>query len=229
MRSRSDLERVSRDVVACRACPRLVAWRQESAAHPPRRFRGQTYWARPIPGFGEANGRLVVVGLAPAAHGGNRTGRVFTGDSSGAFLFRALHEAGFANQAESVSRDDGLAVTGAYVTAAVRCAPPHNRPTPEEFRRCQPFLERELAALRSARVVLALGALAWDATLRALAAHGAVVPRPRPKFAHGAEARAGGILLLGSYHVSQQNTNTGRLTHAMLGEVLARARRALGR
>lgn len=224
MRTR-DVDRVTRAVVACRACPRLVAWREESAAHPPRRFRGETYWARPVPGFGDVNARLVVVGLAPAAHGGNRTGRIFTGDSSGAFLFRALHDAGFANQAVSVSRDDGLTVADVYITAAVRCAPPDNRPTSEEFRSCQPFLERELAALSRARVALTLGALAWNSTLRALAANGVTVPRPRPRFAHGAEVRVGRLLLLGSYHVSQQNTNTGRLTLAMLAKVLESARR----
>lgn len=197
-----------------------MAWREEAAANPPRRFRGQRYWARPVPGFGDPLARLLVVGLAPAAHGGNRTGRVFTGDASGDFLFAALHRAGYANQARSVARGDGLTLTGVYVTAAARCAPPDNKPAPEEFARCLPFLAREIAALENLKVVLALGAHAWRASIEALVGDGSERPRPLPAFGHGAEARLGGNTLLGSYHVSQQNTFTGRLTPAMLDTVL---------
>lgn len=223
------LAALMREVEACRACPRLVAWREESAAKPPRRFAGETYWARPVPGFGDPAARLLVVGLAPAAHGGNRTGRVFTGDSSGDFLFAALHRAGFANQPISIRRGDGLALANAYVLAPVRCAPPDNRPTPDEFDRCRPFFARELALLPNVRVFLALGGLAWASTLRVLGDAGATIPRPAPPFGHGAEAALapagrGRVTLLGSYHVSRQNTNTGRLTPAMFDTVLARAR-----
>jgi len=218
------LAAIARAVVRCRACPRLVAWREASAARPPRRFRGQRYWARPVPGFGDPAARLLVVGLAPAAHGGNRTGRIFTGDASGDFLFAALHRAGHANQALSVSRDDGLVLSGVFVAAAARCAPPENKPTPAEFARCLPFLVREIAALGSLRVVLALGAHAWRAAIEALVAAGAPRPRPLPKFAHGAEVELGNVGLLGSYHVSQQNTFTGKLTPKMLDAVLKRAR-----
>ena len=218
------LVRLAEDITFCRACPRLVAWREEAAAHPPRRFRGQRYWGRPVPGFGDAGARLLVVGLAPAANGGNRTGRVFTGDASGDFLFAALHRAGFANQPGSVSQGDGLELRDAWIAAAVRCAPPDNRPTPAEFERCRPFLVREIAALPRLAVVLALGAQAWRAAIEALARNGAPRPRPLPAFGHGAEVRLGRFLLLGSYHVSQQNTFTGRLTPAMFDAVLRRAR-----
>ena len=226
------LAALTREIEACRACPRLVAWREESAAKPPRRFAGETYWARPVPGFGDPAARLLVVGLAPAAHGGNRTGRVFTGDSSGDFLFAALHRAGFANQPMSLRRGDGLALADAYVLAPVRCAPPDNRPTPDEFDRCRPFFARELTLLPEVRVFLALGGLAWASTLRVLAEAGAVIPRPAPVFGHGAEATLelparGRVTLLGSYHVSRQNTNTGRLTPPMFDAVLARAREFL--
>jgi uracil-DNA glycosylase family 4 len=177
-----------------------------------------------VPGFGDPAAWLLVVGLAPAANGGNRTGRVFTGDSSGDFLFAALHRTGFANQARSISKDDGLALRGAWVAAAVRCAPPDNRPTPPEFARCLPFLAREIAALADVRVVLALGALAWRSALAALGENNVAIPRPMPKFAHGAEVDLGRVVLFGSYHVSQQNTNTGRLTAAMFDAVLRRAK-----
>jgi uracil-DNA glycosylase family 4 len=177
-----------------------------------------------VPGFGDPAARLLVVGLAPAANGGNRTGRVFTGDSSGDFLFAALYRAGFASQARSVSKDDGLALRGAWIAAAVRCAPPDNRPTPAEFARCRPFLAREFAALTDVRVVLALGALAWRSALAALGENKVAIPRPTPKFAHGAEVDLGRVVLFGSYHVSQQNTNTGRLTPAMFDAVLRKAR-----
>jgi uracil-DNA glycosylase family 4 len=226
------LAALTREIEACRACPRLVAWREESAAKPPKRYAGETYWARPVAGFGDPAARLLLVGLAPAAHGGNRTGRVFTGDSSGDFLFAALHRAGFASQAESVRRGDGLALRDTYVLAPVRCAPPDNRPTPAEFDRCRPFFAREWTLLTRVRVVLALGGLAWASALRVLGEAGAEVPRPAPAFGHGAETALdvsgrGPVALLGSYHVSRQNTNTGRLTPAMFDAVLARATRLL--
>jgi len=205
----------------------LVGWRDEAARHPPRRFVGQSYWARPLPGFGDPSARILLVGLAPAAHGGNRTGRLFTGDASGDFLFAALHRAGLANQPTSTSRDDGLQLTDAYIAAVNRCAPPDNKPTPGERDNCLPFLVAELAALQRLQVVVALGAYAWDGVLRALAARGLVV-HPRPAFAHGAEAVIGDLFIVGSFHPSQQNTNTGRLTAAMLDNVLARARRLTG-
>lgn len=207
------------EIEACRACPRLVAWRERVAREKRAAFRSEDYWGRPVPGFGDPAARLVVVGLAPAAHGANRTGRVFTGDRSGDWLFRALHRAGFANRAASVRRGDGLALRGAYVLAAVRCAPPANRPSTEERDACRPYLERELALLAERRVLLALGgwALGVLATVEGL--------RPRPRFAHGAEyALEGGRTLLCSYHPSQQNTFTGRLTEPMFDAVFARAR-----
>jgi uracil-DNA glycosylase family 4 len=200
-----------------------VAWREDAAENPPARFRGEPYWARPVPGWGDAAARIVLVGLAPAAHGGNRTGRVFTGDRSGDFLFAALHRIGLANQATSTRTGDGLKLRGAYVTAAVRCAPPANRPTPEERDRCAPFLHRELALLVNATVIIALGAFGWAAALRAVEASGAPIPRPMPRFGHGAEVVAGPYTLLGTFHPSQQNTFTGRLTADMLDAVLARA------
>ena len=207
------------EIVRCRACPRLVAWREEVAATRRAAFRHEAYWGRPVPGFGDPDARVAVVGLAPAAHGGNRTGRVFTGDRSGDWLFAALHRAGFANQPTSVGRDDGLELTGAWVAAAVRCAPPANRPTVKERDRCVPFLERELALLAQVAVVVALGGFAWDVCCRLEGI------RPKPAFGHGAEARSdrSGRTLLGCYHPSQQNTFTGRLTEPMLDAVLARA------
>ncbi len=217
------LDALAREIAVCRACPRLVAWREAAAASPPARFRGETYWARPVPGWGDAAARIVLVGLAPAAHGGNRTGRVFTGDRSGDFLFAALHRAGLANQPASTRVGDGLDLRDVYVTAAVRCAPPANAPTPDERDRCAPFLRRELALLVDARVVVALGAFGWAAALRAVEAGHGRMPRPLPRFGHGAEASAGPYALLGTFHPSQQNTFTGRLTAAMLDRVLARA------
>ena len=225
--SAGDLAAVTREIEACRACPRLVRWREEAARDKVARFADQTYWGRPVPGFGDPGARLLVLGLAPAAHGGNRTGRVFTGDRSGDFLFAALHRAGFADRPTSSHRDDGLRMLGAYVAAVVRCAPPANRPTPAERDRCLPFLEREIAALPDLRVVLALGAFAWDGALRALASLGHVA-RPKPRFGHGAEVAVGPFALLGCFHPSQQNTFTGRLTPAMLDAVLTRVRALVG-
>jgi len=220
----AQLERLAGRVAECTLCPRLVAWREEAAANPPARYRGERYWARPVPGFGDPLARLVVVGLAPAAHGGNRTGRVFTGDRSADWLYAAMHRAGYANQPTSIHRGDGLRLRDAYVSAVVRCAPPANRPTPQERDTCLPYLVEELRVLPRARVLLALGSFAWDGALRSLAAHGHPTPRPKPRFGHGSEARLGPCVLLGSYHVSQQNTFTGKLTEAMLDRVFARAR-----
>jgi len=217
------LAALTAEIVACRACPRLVAWRELVAREKVARHADETYWGRPLPGFGDPAARLLIVGLAPAAHGGNRTGRVFTGDRSGDVLWAALHATGFADRPASRRADDGLTLNGAYVAAAVRCAPPANKPTIDERDRCLPFLARELALLVDVRVVLALGAYAWDAALRVLAVAGHVA-RPRPKFGHGAEARIGPCTLIGSYHPSQQNTFTGRLTLAMLETVLRQAR-----
>ncbi len=216
-------------VVACRRCPRLVEWRERVGREKRRAFRDQEYWARPIPGFGDPEARLLILGLAPAAHGGNRTGRVFTGDRSGDWLYAALHRAGFANQPTSTHLDDGLAVHDVWITAAVKCAPPDNKPLPEERDTCLPWALGELAALRNLRAVVCLGGFAWDAALRLLREAGHAVPVPAPKFGHNAHAPVGeGITLIGSYHPSQQNTFTGRLTEPMLDDVFAAARRAIG-
>ena len=223
----SALEALSAEIVACRRCPRLVAWRELVAREKVARYRDEPYWGRPLPGFGDPAARVLVVGLAPAAHGGNRTGRVFTGDRSGDMLWSALHAVGLADRPSSRRRDDGLRLDGAYIAAAVRCAPPANRPTVEERDACAPYLARELGLLADVRVVVALGAFGWDASLRALAATGATT-RPRPRFGHGAEAAVGPYVLLGSYHPSQQNTFTGRLTPAMLEAVFGRARDLAG-
>lgn len=223
----ADLESINREIVACTRCPRLVWWREEVARDPPRRFAGQQYWARPVPGFGDAAARVLIVGLAPAAHGGNRTGRVFTGDRSGDFLFPALYRTGFANQPLSEHADDGLRLAGAYIAAVNRCCPPGNRPTPIERDNCLPYLVAEIGALADLRVLVCLGALAWDGALRALAGTSSLL-RPRPRFAHGAEAEVGRYRLIGSFHPSQQNTFTRRLTQSMLDDVLLRARRAAG-
>ena len=198
--------------------------REAAADAPPKRFTGDDYWARAVPGFGDPRARVLVVGLAPAAHGANRTGRVFTGDRSGDWLYRALHRAGFANQPSSVHARDGLALAGAYVACVVRCAPPDNSPSPAERDRCLPFLARELAALTSVRAIVALGAFAWDGALRALEQLGHLIDSPKPKFGHGARAAIGPYQLIGSYHVSQQNTFTGRLTEPMLDAIFAQAR-----
>jgi uracil-DNA glycosylase family 4 len=210
---------IERDVIACRACPRLVEWREQVAREKVARFRDWDYWARPVPGFGDPHARLLIVGLAPAAHGGNRTGRVFTGDRSGDFLFASLHRCGYANQPHSFDAHDGLELDDCFITAAVKCAPPANKPTPAERDTCRPYLERELALLRDVTVIVSLGQFGWDA----IASHYAV--RPKPKFGHGAEvALPDGRTLLGSYHVSQQNTFTGKLTPDMLDAVFNRVR-----
>jgi uracil-DNA glycosylase len=216
-------ELVARQSV-CRACPRLVAWRENVAVVRRRSFRDEPYWGRPIPGWGSARPALLIVGLAPAAHGGNRTGRIFTGDRSGDWLFAALHRAGYANQRTSVSREDGLTLTDCWVLAAVRCAPPANKPSPAERDNCLPYAVRELKLITSARVILCLGSFAWDAALRTLVALGHERLRPRPRFGHGAEAVSGRFTLVGCFHPSQQTTFTGRLTEEMLDTILARAR-----
>ena len=220
------LDRIEREVVACRRCPRLVRWREQAAGRAPRRFQGETYWARPLPAFGAAHPRIVLVGLAPAANGGNRTGRFFTGDESGNFLFEALHAAGLANQPQSQHVGDGLKLERALLTAACRCAPPDNRPTPEEFSNCRPFLVREIRLLRPGSAIVALGSLAFSSVLAALADAGAAMAKPKPRFHHGARLSIAGFTLFGCYHPSQQNTFTGRLTQGMLRAVLRRAVRA---
>jgi len=225
--SARELERIAAEIVGCRSCPRLVEWRERVARDKTIRFADQTYWGRPVPGFGDPAAGILVVGLAPAAQGGNRTGRIFTGDRSGDFLFRSLHRVGLSNQPTSVSRDDGLRLIRAYLSAVNRCAPPDNKPTPAERDTCLPFLEREIAALERLRVLVALGAFAWDGALRALSALGHPT-RPRPRFGHAAEASVGPFMLLGSYHPSQQNTFTGKLTPAMLDAVFERAAELAG-
>jgi uracil-DNA glycosylase len=216
------LELLNAEIVACRRCPRLVAWREQVAREKRAAFRAETYWGRPVPGFGDPAARVLVCGLAPAAHGGNRTGRVFTGDRSGDWLFRALHRAGLANQPTSTHRGDGLRLLGCYIAACVRCAPPANRPTPDERDNCLPYLVRELRLLPQLAVIVCLGGFAWDGTLRGLREHGHVSVS-RPRFGHGAEASVGPYMLLGCYHPSQQNTFTGRLTEPMLDAVFRRA------
>jgi uracil-DNA glycosylase family 4 len=227
---RARLSALTDEITVCRRCPRLVEWRERVAREKVARFRDETYWGRPVPGFGDPDARILLVGLAPAAHGGNRTGRVFTGDASGDFLFPALHAVGLASQPTSTHAGDGLRLIDAYVAAAVRCAPPGNKPLPSERDNCAPFLALELAILDRVEVVVALGAYGWEAALRAIAtvAGDEVMPRPRPRFGHGAEARLGPYTLIGTYHPSQQNTFTGKLTRQMLERVLARAVEAAG-
>ncbi len=231
------LAALNEQVITCRRCPRLVAWREEVARTKRAAYAREEYWGRPLPGFGDPSAQLLILGLAPAAHGGNRTGRIFTGDRSGDWLFAALHRAGFANQPNSVALDDGLELTGSYITAAVRCAPPANRPTISERDNCLPYLARELELLQRVKVMMCLGGFAWDAALRTLSALGARsgsgtrsinLPRPRPRFGHGAEVRLDDITLLGCYHPSQQNTFTGRLSEGMMDAVLARANELCG-
>ncbi len=235
--SADSLARIASDVVACELCPRLRSYCGEVAATKRRAYRDWSYWGRPVPGFGDPRARLWLVGLAPAAHGANRTGRMFTGDSSGDWLYRALHAHGFAALPTSTSRDDGQQLDGAYVSAAVRCAPPGNKPLPEEIARCAPYLDRELASLTEVRVVLALGRIAFDACLRLLERAGYAGTRPKPQFAHGAWYELTGapgspvagrpLVLLASYHPSRQNTQTGKLTRPMFDAVFATARRLL--
>jgi uracil-DNA glycosylase family 4 len=215
-------------VVRCERCPRLIAWCRHVAQVKRRSFADQQYWGRPVPGFGDPEARIWVIGLAPGAHGANRTGRMFTGDRAGDFLFAALHRAGLANQPTSVARDDGLVLRHTFISAAARCAPPGNRPTTAEITSCQPWLRRELEILRRVRVLVALGRIAWDASLALLQAAKVPLPRPRPAFAHGAQSVLGRYALLGCYHVSQQNTFTGRLTERMIDAVLARAKEISG-
>jgi uracil-DNA glycosylase family 4 len=226
------LKRVSREVAACRRCPRLVAHRERVAREKRRAYLDWDYWGRPVPGFGDPAARLIVVGLAPGAHGANRTGRLFTGDSSGDTLFAALHAYGFASRAQSVSRDDGLTLDDCFITAAVRCAPPDNRPAPAEFARCRPYLVRELRRLRDARIYLALGRAAFDVLLKALPEAGVGSPASgaASRFGHGAEVplEDGARRILASYHPSRQNTQTGRLTRAMFHGVFRKARECLG-
>ena len=226
----ASLAAVERAVIACRHCTRLRRYCEQVAREKKRAFAGQTYWGKPVPAFGDPGARLLVIGLAPAAHGGNRTGRIFTGDSSGSWLYEALHRYGFSNQPDSVGRDDGLELTGCYVTAAAHCAPPANRPTPRELELCQPYLEAELRLLRRVRVIVTLGHIAHRAWLRASGLWDRMGPGDRPRFAHGAEAvLPDGATLLCSYHPSRQNTNTGRLTRAMWHAVFARARALVDR
>ena len=225
----TDLSALDDAITGCRTCPRLVAWREQVAASKRAAFRDQIYWGRPVPGFGPPDAALAIVGLAPAAHGGNRTGRIFTGDRSGDVLYAALHAVGLATQPTSRHRDDGLALHRTRITAPVRCAPPANKPTPAERDACRPWLVRELELLRpTLRAVVVLGGFGWQALLPALEAAGWPVPRPRPRFGHGAHVALDGLQLLGCYHVSQQNTFTGRLTPAMLIDVLRRAAELAG-
>ena len=223
-----DLSALGAAISACRACSRLVEWREDQARTKVARFRDETYWGRPVPGFGPADARILLVGLAPAAHGANRTGRVFTGDASGDFLWRALHAAGLASQPDGRRAGDGLTLHGVRVVAAVRCAPPANKPTPLEQATCRPYLVRELQLLPALRVIVPLGAIGWDASLRTLSALGHGTPKPKPRFGHGAEAKIGAYTLVGSYHPSQQNTFTGVLTPPMLGAILERAKALAG-
>lgn len=225
MNNEAGLRVLEEEVVACRKCARLVRYREAVAREKRRAYREWTYWGKPVPGFGDANAELFLLGLAPGAHGSNRTGRMFTGDRSGDFLYGALHEAGFANQPSCSSRDDGLKLQNAYISAAARCAPPDNRPLPEELRNCRGYLERELAIVRP-KVVLALGKIAWDTYLGILKDDGRIESRAGYEFSHGAQAKlpAGEPLLIGVYHPSQQNTQTGRVTAAMYQQVLRRIR-----
>jgi uracil-DNA glycosylase len=218
------LEELEAEVIECRRCPRLVEWREQVAREKRAAFADQEYWGRPMPGFGDPDARVVILGLAPAAHGGNRTGRIFTGDRSGDWLFASLYRTGFANQPTSVSRDDGLRLRDCWIAAAVRCAPPANRPTPQERDNCLPWSVRELELLGQARLIVCLGSFAWDAALRLRAALGEPVPRPKPRFGHGAEMAAERWPLLGCFHPSQQNTFTGKLTEPMMDAVFERAR-----
>jgi len=224
--SQDELAALTREITRCRACPRLVAWREQVAREKRAAFRDDVYWAKPVPGFGDPRARVLLIGLAPAAHGGNRTGRVFTGDRSGDFLFGSLFRSGFANQPTSVAAGDGLELRDAYITAAVRCAPPANKPTPTERDECAPYLHRELALLSRVRVIVALGAFGYEAAWAALrhsGLDGVALPPRRPRFTHGVEVPCGRVTIVGTFHPSQQNTFTGKLTPAMLDTVFERA------
>ena len=224
------IEQVNKIIVDCKRCPRLVRWREEVARKPPRRYQGMSYWARPLPGFGDPKARLLIVGLAPAAHGGNRTGRIFTGDRSGDWLYGTLYAFGFSSQPTSVHRSDGLRLKDCYITAAVRCAPPANKPARTEFERCRPYLVQEIQLLKQIRVVVALGKIAFDSFLKAYQESGGVVPKPRPQFRHAGSTRlTDGLTLVASYHPSQQNTFTGKLTQKMFHEVFRKAKEVLRR
>ena len=226
---RATLTTLESEITACRLCPRLVAWREHVAVTKRAAYADQTYWGRPVPGFGDPDAWLLIVGLAPGAHGSNRTGRMFTGDGSGQWLYRSLHRAGFASQPNAASRDDGLTLAGAWITAAVRCAPPANKPTPDEWAACRPFLCREILLLPNVRVAVALGGFAWQKVLDVGRDVGPglgwTVPRPAPAFGHGVEHDLGAVRLIGCYHPSQQNTFTGRLTEGMLDDVWEMAKR----
>lgn len=221
---RTQLDQINESVIACSACPRLVSWREQVAREKRASYRDQTYWGKPAPSLGDPEARILICGLAPAAHGANRTGRMFTGDRSGDFLYASLFRTGLCNQPISRSRDDGLKLRGCYITACVRCAPPENKPTREERDRCQPFLIQELQVLSNVRCIVCLGGFAWEGVQAALSRLGHTL-RPRPRFGHGAEVTVGPYTLLGCYHVSQQNTFTGRLTERMIDEVFERAKR----
>jgi uracil-DNA glycosylase family 4 len=212
------------EITTCRACPRLVAWREEVAFAKRAAFRDEEYWGRPVPGFGDSAARLLIVGLAPAAHGANRTGRMFTGDRSGDWLYASLFRAGYANQPTSVSSDDGLELADAYISAAVRCAPPANKPTPAERDRCRPFLERELALLDRVSVIVTLGAFGYESLWAVLRDAGVELPKPRPRFGHLLEVATPRATIVGCFHPSQQNTFTGKLTEPMIDAVFTRAR-----
>lgn len=223
------LRELNQIIITCTRCPRLVVYREQVAREKKRMYRGQEYWGKPVPGWGDPQARLYIVGLAPAAHGGNRTGRVFTGDSSGDFLFGALYRAGFANQPTSERRGDGLALRDVYIGAAARCAPPDNKPTPQEFANCLAYLAREFELLKNVRVLIGLGALGFNAILKLLETHTPALPRPRPKFGHNTLYHIGNYALIGTYHPSRQNTNTGKLTATMFDRVFESARRELAR
>jgi uracil-DNA glycosylase family 4 len=221
------LQSLQSEIIACRRCPRLVRWREKVAREKVKRFADQEYWGRPNPSFGDPQARLLLVGLAPAAHGGNRTGRMFTGDESGNWLYRALYKAGFANQPQSLQRNDGLKLTDCYITATLRCAPPQNKPTPREILNCRPYLLREIALLKSVRVVVGLGRIGFDAALSAYRESGRIEYVKKPKFGHGLVYDFGPLTFIASFHPSQQNTFTGKLTKPMLDRVFQMAKKQL--
>ncbi len=225
----SSLAELQKKIIVCRLCPRLVRWRENVARERVKRFANEQYWGKPLPGFGDPNARLLLVGLAPAAHGGNRTGRMFTGDNSGHWLYRALHKSGFANQPESVHRKDGLKLKDCYITATLRCAPPANKPSPREIHRCAPFLRKEILLLKKVRVVVGLGRIGFENALQAFRDLGLIAFARKPEFAHGAVHTLGEYTFIASFHPSQQNTFTGRLTEPMFDEVFGKSRKALAR